>query len=279
MSVKILVIDDDQHQCRLIEVSLKKFEWDVITAQNAFEALDLLKTYQPDIIISDVMMPKMDGVSLFKKIMEQPHLKSIPFLFLSASNDTNLIEEALELGAIDYITKPYNISTLKAKIQTVLRLKKESQKSALVDEGDLKDVPIMELLQICEDNSFSGTLRLKSEDNEGTFVFEKGSIANAILVDFSQEESLDIMMQWTEGHFVLEQKKFKLDIEPVSIHEEKSVKEDKLSFYDYFELGLQSFYEQDYSEAKKQWHKALELKPDDKKLIHNLAIIEKKLNP
>lgn len=115
---KILVVDDDVEIARAIAKLLKKEGYDVLIAYNGLEALDMLSTESIHLIILDVMMPKLDGLSTTMKVREK---KNIPIIILSAkSEDTDKVL-GLSMGADDYVTKPFSPPELMARVKSQLR--------------------------------------------------------------------------------------------------------------------------------------------------------------
>ena len=102
---------------------LEMHDYDVHTATNGVEALDLLKdsSKEPDIIISDIMMPEMDGYTFYNKVSENPTLSTIPFVFMSAKSSPEDIRFGKKLGVDDYITKPFEEEDLLAVIEGKIR--------------------------------------------------------------------------------------------------------------------------------------------------------------
>lgn len=115
----ILLVEDNSDLAEYI-VSILKEDYQFIYANNGFEALEIIDNEQKiDLIISDIMMPKMDGLTLLNRLFQKGLVSTIPFIFLSAkSNEEDLIK-GFNLGAIDYITKPFNFDLLKTKIERI----------------------------------------------------------------------------------------------------------------------------------------------------------------
>lgn len=118
---KVLLVDDDVLLIRLFEYNLTKAGFEVKSANNGFQALDAIKAFQPDIIVSDIMMPDMDGFELRKNILKEPELKSIPFVFLTAKGDEQDILEGYDLEVEDYIIKTSGPRILVAKVSAILK--------------------------------------------------------------------------------------------------------------------------------------------------------------
>lgn len=119
----ILVVDDapviSAHLTHLLED-----KYDVVVANDGFECLDLVKKVRPDIILLDILMPKLDGWEVCKQLKSNPKTSNIPIIFLSAKNSFEEEEYGLSIGAVDFISKPINPTIVKARIKTQLENKK-----------------------------------------------------------------------------------------------------------------------------------------------------------
>jgi two-component system KDP operon response regulator KdpE len=115
---KILVVDDDPAILRLLSTNLKARGYEVITATDGEEALETVQKDFIDLIILDIMMPRVDGVQVCRHIREW---SAIPIIILSARGDEKDKVRCLELGADDYLTKPFGIAELMARIKTAFR--------------------------------------------------------------------------------------------------------------------------------------------------------------
>jgi DNA-binding response OmpR family regulator len=118
---KILVIEDEPTLFRLLDHKLKKAGYVTIWAKDGEEALELLKSEKPDLVVSDVMIPYISGLEVLKQAKEDPDTCDIPFIFLSAKGQDADILAGLELGSEDYITKPFNPDEVLIKIQRILK--------------------------------------------------------------------------------------------------------------------------------------------------------------
>lgn len=119
----ILIVDDNQEIVEFLNVHLGK-RYDTILAYNGREALDLLQNRSVDLIVSDVMMPEVDGMQVCKRIKQNINTCHIPVILLTAKNETEQQIRGLEAGADDYVTKPFSMSVLQAKIQSILKARK-----------------------------------------------------------------------------------------------------------------------------------------------------------
>ena len=108
MKKKILLIEDDkivrENTSEILELAYYK----VKTAKNGKEGIALANSFLPDIIICDILMPCLDGYGVLQIISKTPHLEHIPFIFLTAKTDHDNLRKGMELGADDYIYKPFN---------------------------------------------------------------------------------------------------------------------------------------------------------------------------
>ena len=119
MSNKILFVEDEEDLTLIVADTLRGQGYDVITAANGMEGLEKFKTEASDIVVADVMMPKMDGFTMAKKIrILSP---TVPLLFLTAKSAIDDVEEGFEIGANDYLKKPFELRELIVRIKALLR--------------------------------------------------------------------------------------------------------------------------------------------------------------
>jgi len=115
---KILVVDDESQILRVLRMSLKAHRFDVRTAADGEAAIDLFNDWSPDLIITDLSMPLMNGLELCREIRK---LSATPIIVLSVKGEEKTKVEALDAGADDYITKPFGIDELLARVRATLR--------------------------------------------------------------------------------------------------------------------------------------------------------------
>ncbi len=119
----ILVVDDNPKNLQIIALTLRELNYKLIIADGGQKAIELSERYQVDLILLDVMMPGIDGFEVCRVIKSKPQYDGVPIIFLTAlSEKTNLVR-GFELGAVDYITKPFNKEELISRIKTHLDLK------------------------------------------------------------------------------------------------------------------------------------------------------------
>ncbi|UGS24875.1 response regulator transcription factor [Flavobacterium channae] len=117
---KILIVDDEPNIVMTLEYTFKKSNYEVFIARDGQEALDILKTNFPDIIILDIMMPMVDGFATLEQIRKDANLQHTKVMFLSAKNKESDIEKGLALGADAYMTKPFSIKKVVEKVEELL---------------------------------------------------------------------------------------------------------------------------------------------------------------
>ena len=116
--MKILVVDDEELLVKGIRFNLQNEGYEVITGSNGLEAVQLTQSQNPDLVVLDVMMPEMDGLTACTKIRE---FSNIPIILLTAKADDMDKLMGFDCGTDDYLTKPFNILELKARIRALLR--------------------------------------------------------------------------------------------------------------------------------------------------------------
>ena len=121
MSKKILIADDEPSIVAAVEFLLRRNGYEVEVARNGEEALRLVDTSHPDLVVLDVMMPVKSGYEICKRIRERPDSESIKIIMLSAKGRDAEVSKGLSIGADVYITKPFSTRELLAKIEGLLR--------------------------------------------------------------------------------------------------------------------------------------------------------------
>ena len=119
MRNKILFVEDEEDLTLIVADTLREQGYDVITATNGLEGLEQFKSEGADIVVADVMMPKMDGFSMGKQIRKLS--STVPLLFLTAKSTIEDVEQGFEIGANDYLKKPFELRELIVRIKALLR--------------------------------------------------------------------------------------------------------------------------------------------------------------
>jgi two-component system, OmpR family, KDP operon response regulator KdpE len=134
---RILVVDNEAQITRVLRRSLSAHHYDIRVAADGESALDVFNDWQPDLIITDLSMPNMDGIELCRSVRAK---SSIPIIVLSVKGEERTKVEALDAGADDYITKPFGIDELLARVRATLRRApvREEKENALIEAGDFR---------------------------------------------------------------------------------------------------------------------------------------------
>jgi two-component system alkaline phosphatase synthesis response regulator PhoP len=127
----VLVVDDEQHIIELIQFNLESHGYEVITSENGEDAIAVAEEKMPDVIILDLMLPGIDGFEACKRIRSNEKTRKIPIIMLTAKGEEMDKVLGLELGADDYLTKPFSVRELIARIKAVLRRFEEIPKEVI----------------------------------------------------------------------------------------------------------------------------------------------------
>jgi len=202
---RILVVDDSMTIRRLLKGELTKRAYEVISAENGAEGLQKAIDVQPDIIISDINMPQMDGWEFCWRAQKHQATRYIPFLFLTDRDEVSDRVRGLEIGAEDYITKPFQIDDLISRMETVMHRKKSTEtegpdlESSLM--GQLTQFNLPDLLQNINMLSKSGALEIKRDEVAKVFV-QKGEVINANIGERIQgRKAFYRVLGWKDGYF------------------------------------------------------------------------------
>ncbi|MEQ8972036.1 MAG: hybrid sensor histidine kinase/response regulator [Coleofasciculus sp. C1-SOL-03] len=232
-NTSILIVDDDPNAFDVIEAHLYREGYDLFYASSGAEALNLLDSVEPDVILLDVMMPKLNGIEVCRIIKSDSHWKHVPVIIVTALNSKEDLARSLNAGADDFITKPVSGIELRARVRSMLRIKQQydALEATLRMREDLSNMIVHDLrnpltnillcsdlllqtaantkdlqrLQIISDssrelNSMIDNLLMLAKMESGKMVL------NQAFVDFN-ELIADVMFQFQE---IAKQKKVKL---------------------------------------------------------------------
>lgn len=145
---RIMVVDDDESVIRFIERALKRYNHTVIAARNGLQALQLLESTRPDLIVLDIMMPKVNGLQVCRHMRADPALASIPILFLTAKETIDDKIAGFEAGGDDYLTKPFHLTELELRLKALLRHVADTAPSGPLAIGRLRIDPDQRTLAV-----------------------------------------------------------------------------------------------------------------------------------
>jgi CheY-like chemotaxis protein len=211
-SMRVLVVDDDQGICKILTAMLKSIGCQSITANNGAEALEKITQWKPHLIISDLLMPQMDGNQFFAKLQENPETSSIPFVCLTSRGQEDEKLAAFSKGIEDYWVKPFVISEISARTKKILqRQLRASQQPSSTTSGDqaelsgrLGTIPLPHLLRMLEYMQKTGVLTLTWEQATGSICLQDGNIIDAQYQGYNGETALFALIGWNQGRFVFE---------------------------------------------------------------------------
>ena len=120
MSKKILIVDDEPNIVMSLEYAFKKKDFEVFIARDGTEALEIAGIQLPNVILLDIMMPKMDGYETLKALRKNKELERTKVIFLSAKNKMADVEKGMQLGADSYVTKPFSIKKVITDVEKMI---------------------------------------------------------------------------------------------------------------------------------------------------------------
>ena len=133
-SATILVVDDEAPIRLMLQQVLTQEGYDIVTAEDGKEGLDLILKSTPDLILLDLRMPRLDGITFLKAMRTDPKTRSIPVIVLTGLKSRETLEQAMEAGADDFVTKPFETVELKIRIRAMLKLKNISDELERLQE-------------------------------------------------------------------------------------------------------------------------------------------------
>ena len=182
----VLIVEDEEDILALLHYNLIKAGYNAECASHGEEALEAIAAKIPDLILLDLMLPGIDGMEICRRLRSDETTSEIPIIMLTARGEEEDIVCGLELGADDYVTKPFSIKVLLARVQTVLRRRSDLQQQADGEElirGDLRIHPGRNLVQVdgkSVDLTFTEFRVLEVLASRPGWVFTRYQIVNAV---------------------------------------------------------------------------------------------------
>lgn len=195
---KILIVEDDVNLSQILKDIFTNSGFYVVVARNGEEALEILKSFKPDIIVADILMPGINGFELFSRIRSVPQFRTVPFVFLTALSDQENRFRGLGLGADDYISKPFNPQELVLRINNILK-RHQSMMNTL--QGSLAEISLVDVLQLLESRASTGLLSLRFNNGSGEIYLENGQIYHMTFNNLVGREALKEMLKQQGGQF------------------------------------------------------------------------------
>ncbi|MGD2088050.1 MAG: response regulator [Candidatus Aminicenantes bacterium] len=235
---KILIIDDEAVNRAILEDYLSNFGYEIYMASNGSEGVDMLAKTAPDLVLLDIKMPDKDGFQTLEEIKRTPGFSNIPVLFLSALNRSNLKVKGLELGAEDYITRPFDKAELLARIRAALRRTNLPFQEGRKMEGDLSDLGLIELLQPFAMGKKTAAVKLTDIDAE--VIIEAGRLVHVRQGRFTGRDALNRILLVEKGEFSVVFNKIPANISKQPVEPMKAMM-DSLAYIDEIKTLMEKF--------------------------------------
>jgi CheY-like chemotaxis protein/tetratricopeptide (TPR) repeat protein len=202
----LLLVDADSNSLRVMEVSLRRAGFAVTTAVDGLDALGKVKTCSPDLVISDVEMPKLDGLELCKRLREDEATCALPFLFLTPQKSVEHKRKGLELGVEDFLSKPIFVHEIVTRVRLLLskrereRLEREGIEGRTFS-GDLRDLGAVDLVRIFERGRKTGAIHLIVAGHGARICFSEGALVDAEFGKLAGAPAFYRLLCATDGRF------------------------------------------------------------------------------
>lgn len=213
MSKRILVVDDDPSIRKMVSDVLERRGYTIEAAVNGKDALDKAKQLQPDLVITDIMMPEMDGWSLVRAMRSKKELSLVPVIFLTGLNKDEDRILGFRLGADDYLAKPFRFEELDLRVNRVLRNRDamlahvkdmgQTDEGSIGLKGDLAQLGVSAVLTILEMERKSGILVLRTKVTGRVFMRE-GRVLAAFFDEKPEPKGVEAVFElltWNSGKF------------------------------------------------------------------------------
>src|SRR5205809_5273241 len=172
MSARVLVVDDVEANVKLLEAKLSSEYFDVLSAYNGRSALEIADSELPDIILLDIMMPRMDGFEVCRRLKANPRTADVPVVMVTALSDVADRLRGLESGADEFLTKPVNDTALFARVRSLVRLKRMMEELRLREEVCRQFGNSEDQAALAEDTGRAGILLLAENDPAAPRIME-----------------------------------------------------------------------------------------------------------
>lgn len=197
----LIVEDEDAILFSLQRILELSGEYEIVTAVNGKDALKKMDSFLPDLILSDILMPEMDGIEFCRKIRNNELTENLPFIFLTAKKE--MMIEGFKVGADDFIVKPFTVDEVIAKIEAIFRRVKNTREQANQLKGNLSEYSLDKVLELCHNKSVSGEIILQASGMIGKIQLERGDITKVRYKKLADDEALDNLRGWDSGIFVI----------------------------------------------------------------------------
>jgi DNA-binding response OmpR family regulator len=210
-AVRILIVDDDAWILKMVSTVLDKRGYTIDIAADGREALERVSAHTPDLVITDVMMPHLDGWALIRKLRARPETAFTPVIFLTALGSDDDRIRGFRLGADDYLPKPFRFEELDLRVQNALRRvgrSKDEARQAVAPQpgvqGSLEQLGLSALLMMLDMEKKSGVLVLAHKGETARLFVRDGRVVRAAIDGRPEPRGAQCVyhvLRWPEGRF------------------------------------------------------------------------------
>ena len=206
---RVLLVEDEPLIARMLQDCLAPLYVEIVHVTNGLQALEAVAKNPPDLILLDVMIPELDGFEVARKIKSDPNTAHLPIIFLTALSQVKDKVKGFQLGADDYITKPFHFEEVQARVTGALQRADAARALRAATggrgiQGRLRDMSLPSLIQFIEMERATGVLSLSRDEERGHIYFDGGRIVNAVMAGVAGEEAVYRLLRWDEGTFDME---------------------------------------------------------------------------
>ncbi len=207
MKLTVLAVDDSLVITEMIKDAFELEGYRVLVAADGVEAIKTALAENPDLIIADISMPGMDGWEPCSQIRSHPYTSFIPFIFLTAKVETPDRIKGLQMGADDYLTKPFEMEELLARVKLIFQRMLKTQEAIITRgpeglSGTTQDLSLTDLIQLFAINQKTGLLQIsRGAELTGRLAFLSGRIINASYGSMKGLKALYRMLSWPDARF------------------------------------------------------------------------------
>jgi CheY-like chemotaxis protein/signal recognition particle receptor subunit beta len=201
----VLVADGDPKNLQILKENLEASGFVVITAPNGIKAWEEIQQTPPNLVLTEINLPGLNGYQLLERLQADPNTRNIPLLFLTNQREIQQRVRGFELGAKDYLVKPLHVKEVIAHIRMVLRRlerrKTEQLETYMKFSGRLDQLNLADLIESFGVERKTGVLTISNGRRTGQVYFRDGTVVNAALGNITQEPAIYQMLPWNRGYF------------------------------------------------------------------------------
>jgi DNA-binding response OmpR family regulator len=201
MSKRLLMVDDSRLILRMVKDYFTAHGWEVLEAEDGESALKSLDEAPPDVMVADILMPRMDGWALLEEVRRRPGGRDLPFVFLTSQADLPLRVRGLNAGADDYLAKPFAVEELLVRVERLRSRSAARNGGAALLTGNVRHLGMADLLQILSLNGQDGVVQLDQDGKSGTLVIETGMIVHARCGGVTDVKAVHRLLSWGRAEF------------------------------------------------------------------------------